>query len=54
MLAIIENAGGDLEQATEAEQRLIEAMRQRAMKGCTAGHGVSSRKRKTSTTPNWV
>jgi len=28
MLAIIENAGGDIEKAAEAEQRIIEAMRQ--------------------------
>ena len=28
MLAIIENAGGDVEKAAEAEQRIIEEMRQ--------------------------
>lgn len=28
MLAIIENAGGDLEKAAEAEQRIIDEMRQ--------------------------
>ena len=28
MLAIIENAGGDVEKAAEAEQRILEAMRQ--------------------------
>ena len=37
MLAIIENAGGEVEQAAEAEQRIIEAMRPRGHEGLPSG-----------------
>jgi len=52
MLGIIENAGGDVEKAAEAEQRIIEEMRRWATEFCTAGRGVSSSKRRKSTTPS--
>jgi hypothetical protein len=52
MLAIIENAGGDVEKAAAAERRIIEELRQMGTRFSTVGPAVSNRKRKMSTTPS--
>lgn len=69
MLAIIENAGGDVEKAAEAERRIIEELRQmgnEVLQGWArrqqqkkeaeynAKPGVNRKEKKTSTgTPDW-
>jgi hypothetical protein len=52
LLGIIKNAGGDVEKASQAEQRIIEEMREMAMRVCTAGRGTSSKKSRRSSTPS--
>jgi nucleotidyltransferase/DNA polymerase involved in DNA repair len=56
MLGIIENSGGEVQKAAEAERRIIEELRQMGNEvlHCTAGRGVSSRKRKRNTMRNQV
>ena len=52
MLAIIENAGGDVEKAAESERRITEELRQTGNEVFTVGPAVSSRRRKRNTTPS--
>jgi len=52
MLAIISNAGGDVEKAAESERRIIEELRQTGNEVFTVGPAVSSRRRKRNATPS--
>jgi hypothetical protein len=56
MLAIISNAGGDVEKAAESERRIIEELRQTGNEVFTVGPAVSSRRRKRNATPSrrWI
>ena len=51
LLAIIENAGGDVEKVAEAERRIIEGARWETRR-CTVGRTVSRRKRKRHMMPS--
>jgi hypothetical protein len=50
LLGIIENAGGDIEKAAEAERRIIEELRQVGMRCCMVGRVVSRRRKRKNTT----
>jgi hypothetical protein len=53
MLAIIENAGGDLEHAAEAEPRLIEEMRQTGHEGLHSGARRQQQKKEDEYHAQW-
>ena len=48
MLDIIENAGGDVEKAAVAEQRIIDALRELGKTRCRSGPTASTRRRRPS------
>jgi len=54
MLSIIENSGGDVEKAAEAERRIIEEMRQMGSEVLHGWARDSNRRRKTNTTARLV